>query len=313
MPGPKLALLTNPLSGYNRRYGGPVVALAKQEGITLVEAREPGEIATALQGLASEHPDILIVSGGDGTIAAVVSILRKQPIFEKEPILALLRGGSTNMIQNDAGLSGKPLSAFKRLLRIVREEIPESCIRNRSPLKIQRDDGFEEYGFFWSAGALPRVFKRAQTGYAQGGVRGSFGEFGALLKSLKTLLKGDPTNDDLLYPESIGWQANESSQKMFVFVTTLDRLILGLNPGNSGDCLKLVALNYPYTRKNLFTYLRLLGNAKTQTGKSFKFETSQSLDFHEVGDWALDGEFFATAEDPALLITIAAPFRFLIC
>lgn len=320
---PKLALLTNPLSGYNRRHGDAVTALAMEAEITIREATNPGEIEKALRELAEGEPDLLIVNGGDGTVRLVVDLLRKTKIFEQEPILALLQGGSTNMIQKDAGLPGKPASALSRLLIAVRDGVPEHCIRQRAPFLIRREsDDLEEYGFFWSAGALPRVLQFAQEGYAQGRPRGPLGEFAALLGVLRPLFFGDPAKDSRLYPESIGWTSTDvgldaaemDSQRLFVFITTLDDLVLGFSPGSQGTGLKLVALNYPYARRNLLAYLLSLGRVPVPKRDGFEAEGAEELVVRVAGDWALDGEFFkGNPDDPLIRVKAAAPFRFLTC
>ena len=49
---PKLALLANPLSGYNRRHGDAVAGLAAKTGIVYRQGKNPGEMEVALRELA---------------------------------------------------------------------------------------------------------------------------------------------------------------------------------------------------------------------------------------------------------------------
>jgi diacylglycerol kinase family enzyme len=84
---PKLALLANPRGGNNRTDGAAVAALARAAGLPYREASEPKAMRSALQELAAGTPDVLVVSGGDGTISAVATALRREPLFESEPIL----------------------------------------------------------------------------------------------------------------------------------------------------------------------------------------------------------------------------------
>lgn len=321
---PKLALLANPLSGYNRRHGDAVAGLAAKAGIAYREGKNRGEMQVALRELADSAPDILIVNGGDGTVRAVATALRKATWFEKEPVLALLRGGSTNMIQNDAGLPGKPLQALERLLTAVRHGVPQQCLRQRSPLRVRHQgDDLDEYGFFWSAGALPRVLRLAQDGYAKGRARGPLGEFTALLGALRPLLFGDPANDSRLYPEAIDWHQGAGgfeatgameTKRMFVMITTLDRLILGFSPGSQGTALKLVCLKYPYARKDLLSYLLSRGRNPDRVRDAFETEAAEELVLRVASDWVLDGEFFtADPADPLLHMSVAAPLQFLTC
>jgi diacylglycerol kinase (ATP) len=319
---PKLAMLTNPLGGYNLRHGGAVTALAEQAGIVVREGRKPSEITAALRELASGEPELLIVNGGDGTVSAVTRALRQERIFEKEPVLALLRGGSTNMIQNDVGLHGKPRQAIQRLLSHIGNGLREENIRHRAPLRVRCEGSdLEEYGFFWGAGALPRVIRSTQAGYVQGSTRGPIGETIALLGVLKSLLLGGPNHDPRLDPEWIDWQRAEhdsganlaKTKRLFVFVTTLDRLILGLAPGSEGKALKLVSLKYPHARGDLLSYLKVRGRPSARFAPNFEFETGEELVLQITGDWVLDGELFeGNPESTRLHLKLDAPFRFLI-
>ena len=317
-----VAMLTNPLGGYNLRHGDGVTKLARQAGIIVSEGREPDGIAAALHTLAAKEPEFLVVNGGDGTVRAVARAMRRERIFEKEPILALLRGGSTNMIQNDVGLRGKPPQALKRLIKSIRCGVREECIRHRAPLRVRSEHGdVEEYGFFWGAGALPRVIRSTQAGYAQGGTRGPIGESIALLGVMKSLLLGGPTHDARLEPESIDWRrpgfdfmaARADSRRLFVFVTTLDRLILGLVPGSAGESLKLVSLKHPHARGDLLSYLLARGRPSARYGPNFEFETGEELTLQITGDWALDGELFeGNPETTRLTLKVAPPLRFVV-
>jgi diacylglycerol kinase (ATP) len=317
----KTAMLTNPLGGYNLRHGGAVTALAEQAGVVVREGRKPDEIVAALRELSAGEPELLIVNGGDGTVSAVARALRQERIFAKEPVLALLRGGSTNMIQTDVGLRGKPLRAIQRLLSHLGDGVREDRIRHRAPLRVRCEGSdLEEYGFFWGAGALPRVIRSTQAGYAQGSTRGSIGESIALLGVLKTLVLGGSKHDARLDPKCIDWQRPEldsdadraPTKRLFVFITTLDRLILGLAPGREGTALKLVSLKYPHARGDLLSYLMGRGRPSARFAPNFEFETGEELALQITGDWVLDGELFeGNPGTTRLRVKVAAPFRFL--
>ena len=312
-------MLTNPLGGYNLRHGEAVTALAKEAGVAVFEGRNPEEIAAALHTMAEAEPDVLVVNGGDGTVCAVVHAMRQERIFSKEPVLALLRGGSTNMIQNDVGLKGKPLRAIGRLMARIEDDLAGTHVVCRVPLCVRSESGdVKEHGFFWGAGALPRVVATAQAGYAEGGTRGPIGEACALLGVLKSLLLGGTSSDPRLAPEKIGWQvadapvAEQVSAKLFAFVTTLDRLILGLDPGGSENSLRLVALKHPYSFGDLLSYLRARGRPAAIRSANFEFDSGKEITVRITGDWVLDGELFKGNPGSTLLrLKTKPPLRFL--
>ena len=316
-----VVMLTNPLGGYNLRHGEAVTALAKEAGIRVFEARDLEEISRALHTIAAAEPDLLIVSGGDGTVSAVVQAMRRERMFAKEPMLALLRGGSTNMIQNDVGLKGKPLGAMRRLIEELEQDLAGTDVVSRAPLCVRNGDGkLEERGFFWAAGALPRVTATTQAGYAEGANRGVIGESFALLGVMKSLLLGGASRDPRLAPSEISWQREDAAatdsagKRLFVFVTTLDRLILRLVPGGSGDGLKLVSLKHPHKGGDLLSYLLARGrpDVNRRSSSSFEFEEGSELALKFTGDWVLDGEFFKGNPDSTLLhLRNEEPFQFL--
>ena len=312
-------MLTNPLGGYNLRHGEAVTALAKEAGITVFEGSNHDEIGVALHTIAAAEPDLLIVSGGDGTVSAVIQAMRREQMFAKEPKLALLRGGSTNMIQNDVGLKGKPLRAMRQLIDCLGRDLAGTQTLSRAPLCVRSADGeLAERGFFWGAGAIPRVTATTQAGYAEGANRGVLGESLALLGVMKSLLLGGTSHDPRLAPEQIGWQradaplVDQVSPQLFVFVTTLDRLIFGLTPSGPSESLKLVALKHPHSCGDLLSYLMARGKPKARKDSNFEFESGKELAVRVTGDWVLDGEFFKGDPDNALLhLKTEEPFQFL--
>ena len=312
-------MLTNPLGGYNLRHGEEVTVLAKEGGIAVFEGRDPEGIAAALHTIAATEPDLLIVNGGDGTVCAVAQAMRREQIFKKEPVLVLLRGGSTNMIQNDVGLKGKPERAISRFIDRLEHDLEGSYVISRAPLSVRcAECDLKEYGFFWGSGALPRVTATTQAEYAKGATRGLVGEIFTVLGVLLSLLRGGSSRDPRLAPTEISWQRGDASgadsnpKKLFVFVTTLNRLILGLTPGSTGDGLKLVSLKHPHTFRDLFSYLLVHGQPVARESSNFEFEESEELTLQIEGDWVLDGEFYkGKSQTTVLHLKTEKPFQFL--
>ena len=311
-------MLTNPLGGYNLRHGEEVTVMAKEAGIAVFEGSDPDGIVAALHTIAATGPDFLIVNGGDGTVCAVAQAMRREEIFVKEPVLVLLRGGSTNMIQNDVGLRGKPVRAMRRLIDRLEHDLDCTRVIARAPLSVRSEDGeVEEHGFFWGAGAIPRVTATTQAGYAQGATRGLVGEAFAVLGVLKSLLKGGSSLDPRLAPEEVGWQcadapAADPSTRLFVFVTTLHRLILSLTAKGASRSLRLVSLRHPHRWGDLLSYLLARGRPTVHEGSNFEFESGKELTLQFTGDWVLDGEFFKGDPGNTLLhLRAEKPFQFL--
>ncbi|MDD3179345.1 MAG: acylglycerol kinase family protein [Opitutaceae bacterium] len=311
----KLALIHNPQGGYNRRHGPVVPALARQAGIPCWELIRPGDAAAAMPAIAQSRPDLLIVNGGDSTVDSVIASLRQAANFETEPMLALLPGGTTNMIARDVGLDGPPERALRRLLSAIAAGTPGMRV-DRAPLMVRRADGSADlHGFFLGGGALPCMLRKVQQGLHARGFVGRGGETMALLQATGRMLFGDIRRDPLLAPRLLGWTADraakESEPVVLYFVTTLDRLVLGINSSRPAPSLRFLALRHPY--RNIMGSVASLLRRKpfAALGRNFVFRESRSLTLNLEGEAVLDGEMVPLASGPVTLgLELAKPFTF---
>ena len=92
-----LVLLLNPLAGRNQREGGRIVHLAHSLGIEVSIVTSPAEVCQAFKEAVSQKK-VVLVSGGDGTIAMVLTLYEK---LRSKPLLSFLPGGTTNLIAKD--------------------------------------------------------------------------------------------------------------------------------------------------------------------------------------------------------------------
>ena len=151
----RAALISHTASGYNRRHGiGRVAALAKQAQLPHFVVDNSADLPAALLRCATADIQLLIVNAGDGTVCEVLRLLRAQQIFAAQPVLALLKGGTTNMIHKDAGLAGRPGTALHRLINSL-EQGP-NLIHELSPLRIRCEARPVQYGFFFATNAAVR-------------------------------------------------------------------------------------------------------------------------------------------------------------
>ena len=319
---PKLAVLANPRGGNNRTGGAAVAALAREAGLPYREASQPEAIRAALQELAAGTPDVLVVSGGDGTISAVATALRSEPLFEVEPILVLLRGGSTNLIQSNIGFRRRPSEAMKRLLQVCAHGVPPQLLRGYKPMRVHaQGTDHVHYGFFWGAGALPRIMRAVQARYEHGGRRGLIGEAAAFAAAALCGLFGSPENNAWLAPGRILCANGDSApndplqnaNRIFLLVTSLNRLILGLRTHLRNGGLRCLALNYPYRRRALAAYPVSCGRVFPWMRGDWDCEEREAFVVQVWEDWGLDGEIFPVGpEGSSLHIKLDAPFRFLV-
>ena len=221
----RIALLSNPGGGYNRRAGLETLdRVAHRIGIPHYRAKKPEDIAAALTAMAREKPDIVAINGGDGTVDLAITLMRNRHMFEREPGLMLLRGGTTNMIHRDCGMSDRPARA---LLRYIREG---GTTVERRPLEVTAPLSSPRYGFFIGTGAIPRAALAMRSGlHRRRGMTGKIGEtiaIAALLTRLK--FARDLQQDAVLAPSRLLCELDgvaTDADHIFMGLTSLKKLI----------------------------------------------------------------------------------------
>lgn len=311
----RLGILSNTNSGGNRKGLDRVVAAARALELPHVLTRDVQEIEPALRQLAASGTRILVVNGGDGTIQAVLSALRRQPIFAEEPILAVLPGGTTNMIHRDVGARGESSLVLRRLAHAGSNRTPGGTVV-RPVIELQSEDrGAPRYGFFFGAAALPRVICASRKALHPRGFSGPAGESLALAWTLWRLLAGRAARDPVLHPDSIGFALDGDAwqRKHFVFllVTTLDRLLLGLRPVAPRGQLGVVGLTWPYRRLWRALPGLVAGRNLTSPRDGVMRFVGRQIALRTAATCMFDGELFAVDSALPLRLTTAAPARFL--
>lgn len=115
-PNRSAALVLNPRAGRLSRLEDPcgqIVAAMAEAGLRLVADPAP-ELAfdAQLERALAAHPEVLVVAGGDGTIAACIPALIGGDI-----LLAPLPGGTMNRVTERLGLPDDPIAAVAALGR----------------------------------------------------------------------------------------------------------------------------------------------------------------------------------------------------
>lgn len=232
----RLALLSNPGSGRNGDGGAAIHRLLDDyPHATWETAGTPEEIAGALHRLANQEPEVLIVNGGDGTVAAVLTALFNERPFERLPLLALLAGGTTNMTAADAGMKGGARRALCRLLAWARRPDPNVTVVQRPILRVRPGRGTAPlYGMFFGTGAIIKGIEFCHQKILRRGLRDGFGPGLCLLRILFALLRGDrryvaPVPVQVTTRPAL--QRQDDEREYFILLaSTLERLFLGLRP-----------------------------------------------------------------------------------
>ncbi len=305
-----LALIVNAHSGKKETQRQKLLALAKELSIPFSLTQSLDDLDRALKTYAMLGAKALIIYGGDGTVDAVITIIREQRIFAEEPALILLHGGTTNMTIRDLGLKAKKIKHVKRVLK----NLNALKTTPRSPFKIEAKSLNQPvYGFFFGMGAIPRVIDYAKGKVHTKGFTGPVGESFLLMTVLKKLFMGQVANDDLLSPSTISISNDQTATKgecIFSLATTLESLVLGVNPATPRNDIGVMSLAYPY--QNLWRNKAGLLNGQNTVDENTGIWRAhgERFEIEMNGPWTMDGEMFE-AKHETLTLTLEPPIRFL--
>jgi diacylglycerol kinase family enzyme len=160
MPG--LGLITNPHSRANQRDPTLALRLGQALGDGGVVAKPDG--LPALRDLLDRWRDsglhTLAIHGGDGTAHRVVTAMVESWGEAPLPKVALLPGGTMNIIANSLGQRGQPFQLARRLVT----DGPSLPVMPTWAMRIEGSTGVQ-YGFLFGNGIIGRFLER----YYEGG------------------------------------------------------------------------------------------------------------------------------------------------
>jgi len=321
----RIGLITNPGSGRNRKGLRRVRGLcAGHPGVACHEASEPEAIATALAALSDFEPEVLAVNGGDGTVQAVLTALFRDKPFAKPPMLALLRGGTTNMTAGDVGMKGSMLAALQRLLKLAQQD--KRCFRvDRRPiLKVDiTSTGQSRYGMFFGAGTIINGIEYCHEKVHSKGFRDAIAPGICTLRLLLAMARKDSRYAAPVPMTITTWIAEGQPQSAIgkqdyhlVLASPLERLFLGLRPywGPKRGALYFSALRanpaHPFWALPPLFWGRAGRTATRENG--YYSEKVNELELEMDGPLTLDGEIYhASRQSGPVRVTVGGWASFL--
>ena len=312
----KVGVLTNPLSGANKKGSRKVrQVLSKWPDVKHSEPQSPVEISSVLADFAREGVELIIINGGDGTIQRTLTALGCEAHFKTPPLLSLLCAGTTSMLPRDVGVTGPPATAMERILNWAQSPGSDLEISTRHVLQVDRKAEPPLLGMFFGAGAICRGIKVFHGRDNPKGWRGQLMPTLTMCRLLMAILRRDQDSvSPFVYNVKHDSQPAMERTDLFVLVSTLNRLFLGMRPfwGEEDGPLRFTAVSAE--NKCLLRVLFSLffpGKCRLVTHENGYF----SHNFHRVeleleGDFTLDGELYDTGHGP-LTIQSAGSAMFL--
>jgi diacylglycerol kinase (ATP) len=311
----KLAVLSNPGSGRNRRSAG-VVDRALASGPEILRlSTEDGPVAAILEEIARAQVGLLLIDGGDGTVQRVLTALLEERPFERPPLLAILPRGTANTTAQNVGLRGRGVGALRRLFRVLESGRLEDHVRTCRVLRVENivNAPPQRAMFFGAAGVCDAIDFCDREVYA----RGLIGNLGIGLATARLVLGGRA--GQVLKGHEVGISCDgrpeQRSRLLLLLATTLERMILNSRPfwNDHGKAIRITSVADPpvqllrSTVKVLFGWRRgTLPEGVYASGGTDRL----AIDLGSDRRFTLDGEWFEAAVDRPLLLTAADQLRF---
>lgn len=230
----RIGLITNPNSQRNKEDAGAIAAaIAKYPHLLVAKLHKISELPEALHRFAEEMVDLIIIDGGDGTVAAAVTtLLRSRPFFTL-PKLAILPGGMTNLIARDVGLRGYRAHSLDRLMKATQNNLIGTEINSRTALRVQIGTKPAQFGFFFGTAAAYSATILSRQKFHTIGAKQSIAAAAGIIGALWTTLFGGKRGpfakgvsgtiiaDDSLIAEG---------RRFLTLASTLNHLMLGFWP-----------------------------------------------------------------------------------
>ena len=319
MGRPRIALISNPKSTGNLAQLPRIRAFcANHPDIFHYEVERADQIGEAMKTVARICPAVLAINGGDGTVQAVLTELHNGGHFGNlAPPVAVLPSGKTNLIALDLGADGDPVEALERLLEIARADLAPHLVARELIALSGGETGIKPViGMFLGGAGLADIMLYCRERVYPLGLPNSISHFitalavilGQVFRLRASFLPPEPAPLSV----SVRRQVAITGRFAFLFVTTLDKLLLSGELGSSGKgLLKFVAVEQkPVSLLRAFgaSLVGKLGRTKLD---GVHFEEADEIAIEgESSQVILDGETFRAGLGKPILLRPAQPLSF---
>jgi diacylglycerol kinase (ATP) len=229
----RIGVLRNPRSGTNLKAAAPMRRLlGDHPGIPCREVLDPASVADALREMAERGVNTVAISGGDGTVNAVLNTVFGRSPFPRLPLLAVLRGGTANMTARDIGMRGRQERALRALIDCASRGGDGLAVVERPVMRIEPGAGREPiHGMFFGAAAIAQGIEYCKRDVHTLGLRGEIGPAVTMARFIIAMARGERA---VIAPVPITVAVDGGAPSSFacevIYVTTLEQLVLGLRP-----------------------------------------------------------------------------------
>ena len=313
-----IGVLRNPGSGANLRHGAAMrTTLAAHRGIPCRDVANPTDVDAALREMADRGVDAIAISGGDGTVSAVLNTIFARSPFSRRPFLAVLRGGTANMTARDIGMRGKQHRALASLIEAASRGGEGLTVTTRPVIRIDRGAGLDPiHGMFFAAAAISQGIDYCKRHVHAMGLRGEIGPAVTMARFVIAMARGERA---IVAPVPMSVAIDDEPAVSFdcevVHVTTLEELVLGLRPYWGREP---APLHYASVRAGPRHWIRALPgvlrgrpNRLVTAANGYTSRNAHRLAVGLDTAFFVDGELFMPAAGTPLMLTNGGAAEFL--
>jgi len=261
------------------------------------EVRTPEDVDAALAEFSSQGTDLVVISAGDGTVQAVLTVLFHKRPYERLPFIAVLKGGTTNLIADDVGVPGDQSEAVKRLLDLDKAGGHDILVETRPVLRVDIPGVVIKYGMFLGAAGIYQGVKCHRRQQCR---RGIYAYPAVTSIMVRLLLAGliEGRGEGLLACARVSLDGHPLREDRFLLllVTGLERLLFGMRPfwGEGRGHLHLVAAGARPRRLPVVLSLLLAGRrpGAFKRANGYYSINADRIEIETKSGIALDGEIY---------------------
>ena len=281
------------------------------------EVERAEQIGDALRTIARVRPKMLIINGGDGTVQAALTEIHNGGHFEDRlPPVAVLPNGKTNLIALDLGSQGDPVTALDRLVTLAQSDLSPHIV-GRELIALRADPSSRPViGMFLGGAGLADIMVYCRERIYPLGLPNSISHVLTAFAVVARQVLG--LRASFLPPEPsplsvvVRREGTITGRFAFLFVTTLERLLLSGEVGSNGNGpLKFVAVEQkPVSLLRAFAASLVGRLGHTKLAGVHVEEADEIAIEGESSQVILDGETFRAGLGKPILLKPAPPLSF---
>ena len=317
----KVAVIVNPnAQRMAKGYFQKIRALLKPD--LIFETESISELDKTIKLVKKEMPDIVVLSGGDGTLnIGITKLIRayKNELDNNLPIILHSRAGTMNFIADNIPVNGDPDTIFiklKDMLQSIRsvQDIPRDNIKKTKIMKIQSDLFAEEKYSFSVVFGIPFFLIKRFYGM---GKRNQKSALRMVSTAISKFVMGDRSGSEL----SKSVEANifiDGKEYMFekhicIVASPFRKLVLFFQPFYVKDDKWKDGFYFFVLSEDVWEALknfRVLSRGLKRLKKSFN-DISENVVISSRGGFALDGEIYEPNKTYTMNISLGPVVNFL--